>query len=207
MLTLSSTITTQSDSPNGVRYSDQLKELAYQLWAFVAGRSTKEVVRTLASGEYGESVDVHRNTVDYWAREYKWTDRAEREIQAIAPNLRHQAFSELLFAGLDGAKYIRRVASGLEDHPNIDDIVNDESLNLTDKHLRIDAKLRAHDAARKTRSTVSIAAVDRIGFSPIGKGAPGVDAPNGQLDQPDFNTMTIAQLREYELSKRKPRPT
>lgn len=135
----------QATRDTSTRYPDEVKELAYQLWAFMSSRNASEVSRQLHTEDYG-AIEVPRETVAYWVREYKWTERAERDVQAIAPNLRHQAFSELLFAGLDGAKYIRRVNAGQE-------------------------------PPDKVRAMLAVAAVDRIGFSPVGKGMPGVDQP------------------------------
>ena len=62
---------TMQPRDTGTRYGEDVKELAYQLWAFVAGRNASEVSRLLATAEYG-SITVPRETVAYWAREYGW---------------------------------------------------------------------------------------------------------------------------------------
>lgn len=188
----------------GVRYSDAVKELCYQMWAFIASRNGSQVFRLLQSGEYGELDQVPTiQMINCWAREYGWADRSAQEIEAIAPDLRHQVFSELLFGGLAGAKYLRRVADGLEDNPNIIDIPKSEDAGVN--YDRLMARVKSHDAARKARIAASIAAVDRIGFSPIGRGTSGVAAPRGAGEQPDFASMSIDELRDFEYAMRKRR--
>lgn len=121
-----------------IAHPEETRELAYQLWAFIAGRNAARVAALLAQDH---DTAVPERTVQYWANHYNWAQRASEDVARIAPDLRYQAFSELLFAGLDGARYIRRVNAG-EEQPD------------------------------KVRAQLAIAAVDRIGFSPVGKGDP-----------------------------------
>jgi len=154
---------------NGTRYSDETKEVAYQLWAFATSRNASEVARRLSDEEWG-SVQITKDTVAYWAREYGWAERATKDVQSIAPDLRHQAFSELLFAGLEGSKYIRQVITGTV-------------------------------PPDKTRVLASIAAVDRIGFSPIGKGMPAIDAPQTTTTRRTYTKEELAKMTPDELMR------
>lgn len=173
----------------GTRYPDETKELAYQLWAFLAGRNASEVSRMLATEEHG-AVTVPRETVAYWAREYGWAARVDRELESIAPDLRRQAFSELLIAGHEATRYLREVMRGMHDSPAIDDIVQDMDLAPADKRMRIDARIRAHDAARKARLQAAIAVKDSIGFSPVGKGAPTLEPPSAAVEPIPLDDLT-----------------
>lgn len=159
----------------GTRYTDEQKETAYQLWAFVTSRNASETARILSQPEW--QIDVPRETVAYWAREYNWAQRAADDVHKIAPDLRFQAFSELLFAGLDGAKYIRKVNAG-EEPPD------------------------------KYRITAAIAAVDRIGFSPVGKGVPTTDPPRltEGLSVDDLAGLSPDDLMRRESEHRAKRP-
>lgn len=167
------TDSTGDGSIHAKRYPEEVKELAYQVWAFAAGRDAKRTHASLTAGEHGDPVEVSYQAIAYWAREYAWASRAERDMQSIAPDLRYQAFSELMFAGLDGARYIRQVNAGAID-PD------------------------------KLRLTSSIAAVDRIGFSPVSKGVPSLDPPSDTTPAlPDFASMSEDELRAYDDQVRK----
>lgn len=162
-------IQTQDTSKHAQRYPEEVKELAYQLWAFVASRNASEVVRRLATEEHGGH-DVPYQTVAYWVREYGWADRAARDVDSIAPDLRHQVFSELLFAGLEGAKYIRKVIDG-DEHPD---------------KVRVAAAIGAVDR-------IGFSPVGNRNPSD------GIGAPQSKsLELPSFSAMTPDQLREYE---------
>jgi hypothetical protein len=173
------TLATGIEIDRSKRYPDETKELAYQLWAFAAARNASEVARLLADGEYGIDDPPPIRTVTHWVTEHGWADRATRDVQSIAPDLRHQAFSELLFAGLDGARYIRRVNAGKE-------------------------------APDKVRAMLAVAAVDRIGFSPVGKGMPAVEPPTTEqaITTESLDGKSSDELMRLELeyrATRKPR--
>lgn len=153
-------------------HDESVRNLAYELWAYVASRDLRKVQALLAAGEYGDIGPqiVPDRTLRDWRDRYQWAARVNDDIHKIAPDLRYQAFSELLFAGLDGARYIRRVNAG-EETPD------------------------------KVRAQLAIAAVDRIGFSPIGKGDPA-----GQITPPqDHKQLTaedVSGLSPEELMRR-----
>lgn len=136
-------------------HPQETRDLAYQLWAFVAGRDLRRVAELLASGDYGESgpITVPDRTLRDWRDRYQWAERAAQDVERIAPDLRHQAFAELVFAGLDGAKYIRQVIAGTT-------------------------------PPDKVRAQLAVAAVDRIGFSPVGKADPFAQLPNPSKPKP-----------------------
>lgn len=189
--------------PNA-HWPDSTKELGYQLWAFIAGRNAKEVARLLASGEHGDPVNVPHTTLCYWAREYGWAERVDREIQAIAPDLRRQAFSELMLAAIEGAKYLHRVARGLEDAPNVSDILADDTLDAAAKQAKVDSRHRWHNEARKARLQAAIAAKDSIGLAPGAKGAPAIEPPKSD-DAEDCNPERLVGMTPAELMREEER--
>jgi hypothetical protein len=139
-------------------HPDESRDMAYQLWAFVAGRNATEVARLLASDAYG-SHTVPARTVQHWASTEGWAERARDDVHRIAPDIRYQTFSELMFGALDGARYIRQVSAGSID-------------------------------ADKLRLTASIAAVDRVGFSPVSKGAVEIAPPQEQAEVHSIPSLT-----------------
>lgn len=168
--------TATSASPAPVPHDQQTRDLAYQLWAFAAGRQVSRVAALLASPEHNQPVP--ERTLRDWVTRYRWAERAAEDVARIAPDLRYQAFSELLFAGLDGARYIRRVNAG-EEHPD------------------------------KVRAQLAIAAVDRIGFSPVGKGDPTAaitpPAETRAIAPADLTGLTPDQLAALEAEYRSSR--
>lgn len=113
-----------------VRHSDDVKERAYQLWAFQASRRAKIVSDLLASGELGDPVDVTERTIRNWATDDGWADRVRRDLRAIAPDMQEQTIAELIMGALSGARYLRAV---IEDRaePNKDKVAS--SLGAIDR--------------------------------------------------------------------------
>lgn len=152
-------------------HTDETRELAYQLWAFIAARNNSKVAELLESEH---AIIVPDRTIRDWVNRYNWAQRAAEDVQKIAPDIRFQAFSELLFAGLDGARYIRRVNSG-EEVPN---------------KTRLIAALGAVDRI----------GFSPIGSrNPVD----GINAPAQQSAAIDFSSMSPEELRAHEEQIRK----
>lgn len=91
-------------------WSEDTRELAYQLWAFVHGRSARAVAAALAT-EHGAAVPVR--TVQHWASSGRWSERAAAELSAIAPDLHAGIVADLVLGAIDAARTLRRsVAEG-----------------------------------------------------------------------------------------------
>lgn len=140
---------TPATDPRGVRHPDDVKERAYQLWAFQASRRVALVSDLLAAGEIGEPVAVPSRTISRWATDDGWPDRVARDLRAIAPDMREQTVGELIMGALGGARYLRAVAEGREPKPDRD------------------------------RVTSSIALIDRAGLSHVGKSDPSATLSGG----------------------------
>jgi hypothetical protein len=117
--------------PRGNRFSDDIKEVAYQLWAFVCSRRVAAVSDLLASGQYGDAVEVSSRQVKRWEQSYAWSQRVSDDLKAIAPDIRQQTIAEIVFGALDGARYLRAVVDGREERPSKERVTS--ALGLLDK--------------------------------------------------------------------------
>lgn len=148
-------------------HSGEVREIAYQLWTYRAGRNAVEVAAMIALPEWGGHL-VPARTIRYWASSQDWSKRAYNDLKAIAPDLEDRDVSELVFARSDAVSYLRRVASGQEDQPDTADILerlkyaNPDDLRAITAEL--DARIKAHDGARKARLQACTAILDRTGL-------------------------------------------
>lgn len=122
---------TRDTAQHGNRYGDDVKEAAYQLWAFRCSRRPSEVSGLLALGEIVEPVPVSARQIERWASSYAWAERVHRDLRAIAPDIRDQTIGEIIMGALDGARYLRAVADGRESTPVKERVVS--SLGLIDR--------------------------------------------------------------------------
>jgi hypothetical protein len=156
---------------NGKRYTDETRELAYELWAFVAGENCEEVAALLAREEYG-AVVVPARTVRDWVTRFGWVERLATELDALAPAIRAKTARELVLGGLDAARVLRRATR--------DDVPPGAKPD-------------------KVAVTAAVALLDRAGFSPLGRtSAPEVRGPERGLALPDVAGMSLPELEALE---------
>jgi hypothetical protein len=86
---------TLSGTRRGVRMPDNVRRLAYQLWAFECGRNCRAVAHELGIGEYN---------VERWAKREQWADRANAELAAIMPDLIRQSATKLRLAAYHASR-------------------------------------------------------------------------------------------------------
>ncbi|HXG72798.1 MAG TPA: hypothetical protein VNJ04_19560 [Gemmatimonadaceae bacterium] len=86
-----------------IKYSDHVKELALQVWAFGADRNAVKTARMLAD-DHGEVVPVER--IREWSRVHKWLQRAEDLYRDQAPALYDQTKFTLVASAPDAARYL-----------------------------------------------------------------------------------------------------
>ena len=135
---------------NGVTddaFPAEIREAAYQLWAYICDRNASRVARILNGTEAlpeSEAVldleaiteklggrELHPPTVQAWARREKWLERIPREFKGQAPEKYAQVIVTISAASTAAADYLRRV-------------VTDESI---DPKFRIDAAKTILDRA------------------------------------------------------------
>ena len=94
-----------------IRYSDDDRQLAYEVWALEAGQNT-EKTSAILSAQHGLSVDGRR--IRDWRDRHSWETRYAAEVEAAAPMLRHRAFGILVVGSPEAAAYLRAVVTGQE---------------------------------------------------------------------------------------------
>jgi len=112
-------------------HSEETRQLAYQVWAFVAGRSLKATQTTL---RLDHEVEVPYRTLVDWTTRYQWAERADADLLAIAPDIDKQTIGELILGKLEAARCLRRaVREGVtkEERPSRDEIM--ASIALLDR--------------------------------------------------------------------------
>jgi len=162
-----------------------VRELAYQLWAFIGGREVSRVRQLLASGEHGDigPVDVPDRTLRDWVVTHGWHDRARNDLRAIAPDLRETIAAELLAGAVDGARFIRRVNAGLDNQPDVSHILRrydgaTDDASVKALRAELDTAYKYHAAARRDRIIAAGSALDRLGISAT-QPLTGERAPSG----------------------------
>jgi hypothetical protein len=156
-------------------YSEEVKERAYKLWAFEANRNANQVEKMLAQieeVELGIAEPVTARTIRYWASGDGWSERANSEVYAMAPELRYLSQTTLALASNEAAAVLRESLA-------LDPWV-ERTVVLKDEHGNQYAeKVREFDVnIQKSRIQAAQIIMDRTGFSPVGTRETGVvDTP------------------------------
>ncbi len=105
------------------RYPSELREMAYQYWAFTADRNAAKVSEKLAA-EWQDAwgtpptFPAFAQTVSEWAKKGNWAARVRTDLAAIAPDIEGQIVTEWMLGALEGARALRRVLRGEEEGPD-----------------------------------------------------------------------------------------
>lgn len=105
-------MTIVDDSPDLIdptAYAVNVRDLAYQVWAYEAGRNVVQTMRILGTN-YQE--DVKRTTLQYWKAADEWETKRLTQLRAIAPDLEFVTKLELKLGAHDGALLLRRIVQG-----------------------------------------------------------------------------------------------
>jgi len=158
-------------------FSEDIKERAYKIWAFEANRNPAAVARRLAEIEevaLGIADPPTDRTIRNWAREDDWPERANRELFAMAPELRYQAQTTFALAVPEAAAVLREaMAANPWVERNI--VVKDADGTRIETVTEFDVNI----AKLKVQAAQIVA--DRSGFSPVGTRETGVvDTPPAQ---------------------------
>lgn len=150
-------------------HSEETRQLAYQVWAFVAGRSLKATQTTL---RLDHEVEVPYRTLVDWTTRYQWAERADADLLAIAPDIDKQTIGELILGKLEAARCLRRaVREGVmkEDRPSRDEIM------------------------------ASIALLDRTGHSPLNRApAPSLPKPDALPASLNLASLPIEEVLQLQ---------
>lgn len=169
------------------RYTDEQRELAFQVWTFRANRNAAEATRLLA--EMGdEGFTVSRQMVAQWAREQGWDRRADQDLFAGAPRLRFGTQTELILAAPEAAAFLRKVIA-------LDpSLMTEAVVDAWEDGERVKKVVRLVDEKIvKLRIQAAQVVLDRTGFSPVGTRDVGsVDAP------PEVDGMKSGDIKAIE---------
>lgn len=94
------------------------KEIAFQVWAFLAGRNAARTAEILASppGEMEqfnrEPVEIPARTIRDWVHRYHWHEKAEQRLKEAAPAIHNQVVQETIIASLQSIQHLRDIVEG-----------------------------------------------------------------------------------------------
>ncbi len=99
------TSATDHEIDRGYRHPDEVKETAYQLWAFKLGGNSEKVAAALK---------ISDRTVRDWSQRYEWPIRRYKDWQTIAPDLVRTLGIDLTFGLIETAAEMRRIVTTTE---------------------------------------------------------------------------------------------
>jgi hypothetical protein len=104
----------------GYRYSNRVRDLAFQVWAFKCSRQLACVADELATVGRGEGWDCvpGERTLRHWATKGDWAAATARALSTIAPDLTGGLVTDLLMGATEGMVYLRDVLAGHVTQPN-----------------------------------------------------------------------------------------
>jgi hypothetical protein len=108
----------------GVRTPAEVRNLAYQLWAFECGRNCRAVADTLGIGAHN---------VERWAAKEGWAERAERDLRAIMPELVAQSAVNLRLAAYHSSRRLLAIAVAASEGMAPDAKEVDALVKITDR--------------------------------------------------------------------------
>ena len=129
---------------SGFRWSDDVKELAFQVWAFRADRDAVKTTRLLNSTH---DVAVNVDTVRRWVRSADWHGRLQGTLRDVAPAIYEHSKFDLLRAAEAGGRYLRDILAGA---------VGDLPPEMT-------------PTVSRDLINAAVASLDRVGFAPWSK--------------------------------------
>lgn len=106
----------------GNRYSAEIKELAFQLWAFKYAENASEVSRAISEGRFGDATAISSQIINYWARN-GWVERKQTETREQYGPILEKIFTENVFLSLELITKFRK------------QIANDEPLDKVEAAL------------------------------------------------------------------------
>ena len=97
-------------TPTNIAIDDEIREMAYVLWAKDGGRSPRKVSDLLAVVGY----DVNPDTISKWVTRHGWVERIDRELSAALPGMRRETALNLVVQGVQAARIRAQMLADLE---------------------------------------------------------------------------------------------
>lgn len=164
-----------------VEYTDQVREVAFELWWLECGRNCAMVASKLATDpvwreqaglQEGDTAPSH-DSIQRWAISGEWADEAHRRMRQMAPHMLERGAVALVYAFPESVNTLTRIAAGKGSG-------EDGKVNTADR-------IAADNAFR----VVQLIAGDQL--SALAK--PVVDAA---VDLSKLDGMSIDQIQEIE---------
>lgn len=169
-------------------HDSQTVEIAYQVWAFEAGRSCPRTRDILARDH---EIELPIRTIQHWASSNTWAERVNRDLASIAPDIRNATIGELIMGALEGARTLRRSVA--------------DPVYLRDADGNIETDRNGNPLMQpkpdKTEVTAALGLLDRGGFGHIGSGAvasKGIATPVSALAGVDVDSLGIEELLQLQ---------
>lgn len=86
----------------------ELRELAFEIWAFQANRRMKRVQEELADRGY----EVEEAELNRWAAEGEWAINVRSKLEMVIPDLENRTWTSMALAEEQAANYLFAVTSG-----------------------------------------------------------------------------------------------
>jgi hypothetical protein len=179
-------------------FSESQRNLAFECWAYLAGRNSRKAARLLDEPQYDEFFPDGRpawQSIYYWSTTENWSERVNDQIMAIAGDHRLQTKLELHLGSKEAVEYLRdgvqKAIKYAADHPDGGEVVYRTTKDGSEEAFRIPPPVFLDKVL-----------MDRSGYSPIGVKADlgHIEAPvqKLQLDAVSVSEMTIEQILERE---------
>jgi hypothetical protein len=108
--------------PAGNRYSQEMVDWCYQVWALKANRSPTKTHRLVSDEKFRDLVGMvldedipDRSTIEYWSKQYKWMDRFQNDLEVMGGAIIYQAKADVIFALGETAAFLRDTVNNSEE--------------------------------------------------------------------------------------------
>lgn len=94
------------------------KEIAFNVWLFLAGRNAAKTARILAELPSDdeqfdrEPMNIPARTIRDWVSRYNWHEKAESRLKEMAPGIHAHVVQETIIASLQSIQHLRDIVEG-----------------------------------------------------------------------------------------------
>ena len=94
------------------------KELAFEVWLYLAGRNATRAAEILAQPPgpmeqfEREPVQIPARTIRDWVTRYNWAHKAEQRMKEAAPGIHARVVQETIIGSLQSIQHMREIVEG-----------------------------------------------------------------------------------------------
>lgn len=93
-----------------VRYSDEDRDLAYQLWAYQYSQDAMKVCNHLGAMEF--PILVTDRTLRRWVENHKWHERIRQDLKSVAPAIHESNVLSIFIGAREAINFLREQTRG-----------------------------------------------------------------------------------------------